>query len=96
MYNVGRLLKTLRTSELQENEDDHCSDFCLKRYLRILIYVWRAVLVSVFLLLFFVVVGLNKQIAYVMLLVFVQSHWTMMLSGTFSCVWGLLLSWLGI
>lgn len=84
MYNVGRLLKTLRTSELQENEDDHCSDFCLERYLRILIYVGRAVLVSVFLLLFFV--GLNKQIAYVMLLVFVQSHWTMMLSGTFSCV----------
>lgn len=83
MYNVGRLLKTLRMSASQENEDDHCSDFCLERYLRILIYVWRAVLVSVFFLFF---VGLNKQIAYVMLLVFVQSHWTTVLSGTFSCV----------
>lgn len=26
----GRLLKTLRASASQENEDDHCSDFCLK------------------------------------------------------------------
>lgn len=47
-------------------------------------YVWHAVLVSIFFLLFFV--GLNKQIAYVMPLVFVQPHWTMVLSGTFSCV----------